>query len=100
MHLDIRRRGTASAFEQAEDSTDEATRRAWLSFVIVGGGPTGIELAGAIAELARHGLRGEFRVIDPATARIVLVQSAPRLLPGFLPCLSAAAHRAPRGTWG
>ena len=91
--LDIRRR-VLLAFEQAEDSTDEATRRAWLSFVIVGGGPTGIELAGAIAELARHGLRGEFRVIDPATARIVLVQSAPRLLPGFPPSLSAAAHRA------
>jgi NADH dehydrogenase FAD-containing subunit len=53
--------------------------------VIVGGGPTGVELAGAIAELARHGLRGQFRVIDPVTARIVLVQSAPRLLPGFRP---------------
>ena len=91
--LDIRRR-VLLAFEEAEGSRDEATRRAWLSFVIVGGGPTGVELAGAIAELARHGLTREFRAIDPATARIVLVQSAPRLLPSFPPSLSAAAQRA------
>ena len=91
--LDIRHR-LLLAFEEAEGSTDETTRRAWLSFVIVGGGPTGVELAGAAAELARNGLRGEFRAIDPATARIVLVQSAPRLLPNFPPCLSAAAERA------
>jgi NADH dehydrogenase FAD-containing subunit/uncharacterized membrane protein YphA (DoxX/SURF4 family) len=91
--LDIRSR-ILLAFEQAEDSADEATRRGWLSFVIVGGGPTGVELAGAVAELARHGLSREFRAIDPATARIILVQSAPRLLPNFPPSLSAAAERA------
>ncbi len=91
--LDIRSR-VLLAFERAEDSVDEAIRRAWLSFVIVGGGPTGVELAGAIAELARHGLTRDFRAIDPATARIILVQSATRLLPTFPPSLSAAAQQA------
>jgi NADH dehydrogenase FAD-containing subunit/uncharacterized membrane protein YphA (DoxX/SURF4 family) len=91
--LDIRRR-LLLAFEAAESSQNEAERRGWLTFIIVGGGPTGVELAGAIAELARHGLTREFRMFDPATARIVLVQAADRLLPTFPPSLSAAADRS------
>jgi NADH dehydrogenase FAD-containing subunit/uncharacterized membrane protein YphA (DoxX/SURF4 family) len=91
--LDIRRR-LLLAFEAAERSRDEAERQAWLTFVIVGGGPTGVELAGAIAELARHGLTREFRTFDPASARIVLVQSTDRVLPTFPPSLSAAAARS------
>jgi NADH dehydrogenase FAD-containing subunit/uncharacterized membrane protein YphA (DoxX/SURF4 family) len=91
--LDIRRR-LLLAFEAAERSQNEAERQAWLTFIIVGGGPTGVELAGAIAELARHGLTREFRMFDPATARIVLVQAADRVLPTFPPSLSAAAKRS------
>jgi NADH dehydrogenase FAD-containing subunit/uncharacterized membrane protein YphA (DoxX/SURF4 family) len=91
--LDIRRR-LLFAFEAAESSQDEAERRAWLTFIIVGGGPTGVELAGAIAELARHGLTREFRTFDPATARIVLVQAAERVLPTFPTALSNAAKRS------
>jgi NADH dehydrogenase/putative oxidoreductase len=91
--LDIRRR-LLFAFEAAESSQDEAERRAWLTFVIVGGGPTGVELAGAIAELAQHGLTREFRTFDPATARIVLVQAADRVLPTFPRSLSNAAERS------
>jgi NADH dehydrogenase FAD-containing subunit len=91
--LDIRRR-LLLAFEAAERSRDEAERQAWLTFVIVGGGPTGVELAGAVAELARHGLTREFRTFDPASARIVLVQSTDRVLPTFPPSLSAAAARS------
>src|SRR5215468_1964474 len=91
--LDIRRR-LLFAFEAAESSQDEAERRAWLTFIVVGGGPTGVELAGAIAELARHGLTREFRTFDPATARIVLVQAADRVLPTFPASLSAAAKRS------
>ena len=91
--LDIRRR-LLLAFEAAESSQNEAERRAWLTFIIVGGGPTGVELAGAIAELARHGLTREFRMFDPANARIVLVQAADRVLPTFPSSLSAAAKRS------
>jgi putative oxidoreductase len=91
--LDIRRR-LLLAFEAAESSRNEAERRAWLTFIIVGGGPTGVELAGAIAELARRGLTREFRMFDPATARIVLVQAADRVLPTFPSSLSAAAKRS------
>jgi putative oxidoreductase len=91
--LDIRHR-LLFAFEAAESSQDEAERRAWLTFIIIGGGPTGVELAGAIAELARHGLTREFRTFDPATARIVLVQAADRVLPTFPPSLSNAAERS------
>ena len=86
-------RSLSRAFEAAESSQNEAERRAWLTFIIVGGGPTGVELAGAIAELARHGLTREFRMFDPATARIVLVQAADRVLPTFPSSLSAAAKR-------
>ncbi|GAN76380.1 FAD-dependent oxidoreductase [Acidisphaera rubrifaciens] len=80
------------AFEEAENAEDVADRAAWLTFVIVGGGPTGVELAGAIAELAAHGLEGEFRVIDPSAARILLVEAGPRLLATFPEPLSREAR--------
>ncbi len=85
------RRRILIAFERAEDSDDEAERRRLLTFVIIGGGPTGVELAGALAELARAALARDFRRIDPKTARIVLVEAEPRLLPSFPPQLSAVA---------
>ncbi len=87
---DIRRR-LLIAFERAENATHPAERAAFMSFVIVGGGPTGVELAGAIAELARNGLSGEFRDIDPAAARVIVVQSGPRILPTFSESLAADA---------
>jgi NADH dehydrogenase len=82
------------AFELAERESDERKRAALLTFVIVGGGPTGVELAGAIGELARQTLAGDFRAIDPATSRILLVEGADRLLssyPEVLSCRAAAA---------
>jgi NADH dehydrogenase len=88
------RRRILVAFERAEDNDDEAERRRLLTFVIVGGGPTGVELAGALAELAKAALARDFRNIDPTTARIVLVEAGPRLLPSFPPKLSAVAARA------
>ena len=93
--IEVRRR-LLTAFERAESADDPAERAAWMTFVIVGGGPTGVELAGAIVELARHGLEREFRAIDPANATVVLVQSAPRLLPAFPPALSIDAATALR----
>jgi NADH dehydrogenase len=87
------RRRILIAFERAEDSDDEAERRRLLTFVIIGGGPTGVELAGALAELARAALARDFRRIDPTTARIVLVEAEPRLLSSFSPPLSAVAAR-------
>jgi NADH dehydrogenase FAD-containing subunit len=84
------------AFEQAECETDPLERLAWLTFVVVGGGPTGVELAGAVAELARTGLDQEYRAIDPAMARVILVQSGPRVLPAFSPHLSRHAEQALR----
>jgi len=84
------------AFERAESEENPAKREAWLAFVVVGGGPTGVELAGALAEFARTGLDKEYRAIDPATTRVILVQSAPRVLPGFSPVLSTHAERALR----
>ena len=84
------------AFEQAESEIDEAKREAWLTFVVVGGGPTGVELAGALAELARTGLEKEYRAIDPAAARVILVQSGPRVLPAFSSALSTHAERSLR----
>ncbi|MGI4764856.1 MAG: NAD(P)/FAD-dependent oxidoreductase [Janthinobacterium lividum] len=86
------RRRLLIGFERAEGASDHVERKAWMTFVIVGGGPTGVELAGAIAELARHGLTNEYRTIDPAGARVILVQSADRLLPTFPASLSAAAQ--------
>jgi NADH dehydrogenase FAD-containing subunit len=85
------------AFEHAESEGDAAKREAWLTFVVVGGGPTGVELAGALAELARTGLEKEYRAIDPASARVILIQSAPRVLPAFSSVLSARAERSLRG---
>lgn len=91
--LEIRRR-LLTAFERAEATDDPHERAALLTFLIVGGGPTGVELAGAIAELARFGMAKEFRTFDPAHARVVLVQSAARLLPSFAEALSAIAQRS------
>jgi NADH:ubiquinone reductase (H+-translocating) len=88
------RRRVLEAFERAEVAASEAERRLLLSFVIVGGGPTGVELAGAIAELARVGMEKDFRNFDPATAAIILVQAGPRLLPAFPESLSEVARRS------
>jgi NADH dehydrogenase len=78
----IRRRILLS-FEHAERESDDALRRAWLTFVIVGGGATGVELAGAIAELARVTLPDEFRHIDTRKSRVLLIEAGPRILPTF-----------------
>jgi NADH dehydrogenase/putative oxidoreductase len=83
-----------SAFEQAEASDDAAEREALLTILVVGGGPTGVELAGAIAELARYGMEKEFRRFDPAQARVVLIQAGPRLLPTFPEALSEETRRS------
>jgi NADH dehydrogenase len=88
------RRRLLLAFEQAETCTDPIERRALLNFVVVGGGPTGVEMAGAIAELARHTLVDDFRAINPAEARVILVEAGPRLLPAFPESLSAESKRA------
>ena len=88
------RRRILLAFEQAELESDAERRRRLLNFVVVGGGPTGVEMAGAIAELARKALKSDFRTIDPGSARIVLVEAAPRLLTPFDPGLSEAARRS------
>ena len=90
--VEIRRR-VLLAYERAERETDPARRTALLTFVVVGAGPTGVELAGALAEIARHVLARDFRHIDPASARVVLVEAGPRVLPAFAPGLSAAAKR-------
>ncbi len=87
----IRRRILLS-FERAERETDDERRAALLTFVIVGGGPTGVELAGAIAELARENLPEEYRHIDTRKARVVLVEAGPRILPAFSDDLSAYAQ--------
>lgn len=90
---EIRRR-ILTAFEAAERIQDPAAVRAWLTFVVIGGGPTGVELAGALAEIAHDTLRNDFRHINPAEARIVLVQSGERVLPTFHENLSAQAAAA------
>ena len=82
-----------SAFERAESSGSASEARTWLTFVIVGGGPTGVELAGTLAEIARHTLKREFRRIDPRTAQVLLVEAGARILPAFAPELSASAQR-------
>jgi NADH dehydrogenase len=89
---EIRRR-VLLAFETAERETDPKRRSAWLTFVVVGGGTTGVELAGAIAELARGTLRDEFRAIDPRDATVVLVEQRERLLPEYPAALSGLAQR-------
>ena len=92
---EIRRR-VLSAFEQAERFPDATDRQKYLTFVVVGGGATGVEMAGAISELARHTLRNDFRTLDPATARIVLVEGHDRILPPFHPKLSARGQKSLR----
>ncbi len=97
--LEMRRR-VLLAFEHAETAAsrgDERERDAWLTFAIVGGGPTGVELAGTLAEIARHTLRGEFRHIDPARARVQLIEAGPRVLASFPPELSERAAAQLRG---
>ena len=91
--LDIRHR-ILSAFEAAERETDPQRQREWLTFVIIGAGPTGVELAGTLAEIASHTLKYDYRHINPANARIVLVDLADRVLGSFPPDLSAAAARS------
>ena len=88
---EIRRRFLL-AFERAEVVEDEAERARLLTFVIIGGGATGVEMAGAIAEVARRTLQHDFRRIDPRTSRIVLVEAGPRLLPAFPEALSDYAQ--------
>lgn len=90
--LDIRRR-LLLAFEAAEREPDPALRREWLTFVVVGGGPTGVELAGAIADVARGALAFDFRHIDPTSARVVLLEAKPHILPTYPPDLADRAER-------
>ena len=85
-----------SAFEIAEREPDPARQRAWLTFVVIGGGPTGVELAGALAEIARDTLRHEFRRIDPGAARILLVEGQSRILTAYPPHLSERAAQSLR----
>jgi NADH dehydrogenase len=82
-----------TAFERAEATEDPAERMEWLTFLIIGAGATGVELAGTLAEIARHTLKREFRRIDPASARVLLVEAGPRVLPSFPDSLSAKAQR-------
>jgi NADH dehydrogenase len=86
-----------SAFEAAEMERDPGRRAEWLTFVVVGAGPTGVEMAGQIAELARDTLRHDFRTIDPRTGRILLVEAVDRVLTSFPPSLSAKAQRSLEG---
>ncbi|MCC6536811.1 MAG: NAD(P)/FAD-dependent oxidoreductase [Bryobacterales bacterium] len=88
--LEIRRR-ILLAFEHAEREQDSVRRAAWLTFVVVGAGATGVEMAGTLAEIARHTLRGEFRRFDPRNARVVLVEAGDRVLPSYPADLSAKA---------
>lgn len=92
---EIRRRFLL-AFEAAEEEPDPERRRALLTFVVVGAGPTGAEMSGAMAEIARHSLVRDFRRIDPSTARIILIEGGPRVLASYDPELSAQAEAALR----
>jgi NADH:ubiquinone reductase (H+-translocating) len=83
-----------AAFEAAEMEPDPQLRAAWLTFVVVGGGPTGVEMAGQIAELARDTLRHDFKTADPRTGRILLIEAADRMLTSFPPSLSRRAERS------
>ncbi|QEO99336.1 NADH dehydrogenase [Xanthomonas oryzae pv. oryzicola] len=89
----VLRRKLLLAFERAEAESDPAARAAWLSFAVVGGGPTGVELAGTLAEIARHTLKNEFRHIDPQQARVRLVEAGPRVLPSFPEDLTDKARK-------
>ena len=90
--VEIRRR-VLTAFECAERETDETRRNAWLTFVVIGGGATGVEVAGALAEIAHHALRADFRHVDPQHAKVLLIEGGPRLLPAFSAESGAAALR-------
>ena len=90
--LEIRRR-VLLAFEHAERETDSVRRHAYLTFVIVGGGPTGVEMAGAVAEIRRYALRRDFRHIDPGEATVMLLEGGPRLLPSYPESLSTQAKQ-------
>jgi NADH dehydrogenase len=90
--IELRRR-LLMAFEYAEKITDDAARKAAMTFVIIGGGPTGVEMAGAIAEIARYTLAKDFRHIDPSQARVILIEGEPRLLASFPEDLSASARK-------
>src|SRR5881409_2536247 len=90
--VELRRR-ILLAFEFAEKITDEAARRAALNFVIIGGGPTGVEMEGAIAEISRHTLAKDFRHINPSEARVILIEGEPRLLAAYPPDLSESARK-------
>jgi NADH dehydrogenase len=94
--VDIRRR-VLFAYEAAERETDPERRRAWMTFVVVGAGPTGVEMAGALSEIARHSLARDFRTIDPMAARVILLEGAPRVLPPYVPELSAKAKKQLEG---
>ena len=89
---EIRRR-VLTAFEEAEKETDPAKQKALLTFAIVGGGPTGVELAGAIGEMSRFTLARDFRRIDPKLARVVLIEAGPRILPAFGERMASRAVR-------
>ncbi|MFW5830435.1 MAG: NAD(P)/FAD-dependent oxidoreductase [Planctomycetota bacterium] len=89
--LDIRRR-ILLAFEAAERCAEDSERQEWLTFVVIGGGPTGVEMAGAIAELAHHTLGPDFRRVDPARARVVLIEGMPRILETYPERLSESAQ--------
>jgi len=90
--LNIRAR-VIGAFESAERATVEAERDAWLSFVVIGGGPTGVEMAGTMSEIAQHTLSREFRRIDPKRARVILLEGSPRILGSFVAKQSEIARR-------
>lgn len=90
--LEIRRR-VLSAFEQAERESDPQKRARWLTFVVVGAGPTGVELSGALCEIAQHALARDFRHIDPAQARVILLEGSDRVLPPYVPELSEKARK-------
>jgi len=90
--LEIRRR-VLSAFEFAERERDPSRRGAWLTFVVVGGGPTGVELSGALCEVARYALARDFRRINPVQARVILLEGSARVLPPYPPALSEKARR-------
>ena len=91
--LEIRRR-VLGAYENAERQPERARAEGWLTFVVVGGGPTGVELAGALAELARYTLTGNFRKIEPKQARVILCEGGQRILASFDPVLSERAQRS------
>jgi len=90
--VELRRR-ILLAFEFAEKTTDEAARKAAMTFVVIGGGPTGVEMAGAIAEISRYTLAKDFRHIDPSKARVILIEGASRLLAAYPPDLSESARK-------